>query len=62
MEKLQQVEAEDEGLPPSKGWHKAFLALRNPNYRYFYSGAKFAPQNLVLLPRVIVFQGQIAAE
>ena len=26
-------------LPPSsKRWHKTFSALRNPNYRYFYSG------------------------
>jgi hypothetical protein len=28
----------------------------------FQAGAKFAAQNLVFLPQVIVFQGQIAAE
>jgi|GEM_PF-2608800 len=28
---------EDE-LPLSTGWRKTFSALRNPNYRYFYSG------------------------
>ena len=38
QEKLQQAEAEDAGLPPPAGWRKAFSALRNPNYRYFYSG------------------------
>src|ERR1700722_6061500 len=31
-------EADNVGLPPSKGWRKTFSALRNPNYRYFYSG------------------------
>ncbi len=35
---MQQAEANNAGLPPSKGWHKTFSALRNPNYRYFYSG------------------------
>jgi MFS family permease len=35
---VQQSEANDAGLPPSKGWHNTFSALRNPNYRYFYSG------------------------
>jgi MFS family permease len=35
---LQQSEASNAGLPPSRGWHKTFSALRNPNYRYFYSG------------------------
>ncbi len=38
QETLQQSEANSEGLPPSQGWHKTFSALRNPNYRYFYSG------------------------
>ena len=38
QETLQQSEANNAGLPPSKGWHKTFSALRNPNYRYFYSG------------------------
>lgn len=38
QERLQQAEAVDAGLPPSQGWRKAFSALRNPNYRYFYSG------------------------
>lgn len=38
QEKLQEVEAEDEGLPPPQGWRKAFAALRNPNYRHFYLG------------------------
>ncbi|MDE3067349.1 MAG: MFS transporter [Verrucomicrobiota bacterium] len=38
QETLQQVEAEDEGLPPPQGWRKAFSALRNPNYRHFYLG------------------------
>jgi MFS family permease len=38
QEILQQAEANNAGLPPSKGWHKTFSALRNPNYRYFYSG------------------------
>ena len=35
---MQQSEANNAGLPPSEGWHKTFSALRNPNYRYFYSG------------------------
>jgi MFS family permease len=35
---LPSSEAENVGLPPSKGWRKTFSALRNPNYRYFYSG------------------------
>ena len=38
QETLQQAEATNAGLPPSTGWHKTFSALRNPNYRYFYSG------------------------
>jgi MFS family permease len=38
LEIVQQSEANDAELPPSKGWHKTFSALRNPNYRYFYSG------------------------
>ena len=38
QETLQQAEANNAGLPPSQGWHKTFSALRNPNYRYFYSG------------------------
>ena len=38
QETLQQAEANSAGLPPSAGWHKTFSALRNPNYRYFYSG------------------------
>jgi MFS family permease len=38
QETLQQAEANNAGLPPSKGWHKTFSALRNPNYGYFYSG------------------------
>ena len=38
QETLQQSEANDAGLPPSEGWRKTFSALRNPNYRYFYSG------------------------
>jgi len=37
-ETFQQTEAINAGLPPLKGWHKTFSALRNPNYRYFYSG------------------------
>ena len=35
---MQQAEANSAGLPPSEGWHKTFSSLRNPNYRYFYSG------------------------
>ena len=27
-----------EGLPPLTGWRKTFAALRNPNYRYFFTG------------------------
>ena len=38
QEPLQQPEATNAGLIPTKGWHKTFSALRNPNYRYFYSG------------------------
>ena len=38
QEQLQQAGAINAGLPPSRGWHKTFSALRNPNYRYFYSG------------------------
>ena len=38
QETLQQSEANYAGLPPSQGWQKTFSALRNPNYRYFYSG------------------------
>lgn len=38
QETLGQSEASNAGLPPSKGWHKTFSALRNPNYRFFYSG------------------------
>ena len=37
-ETLQQAEANNAGLLPSKGWRNTFSALRNPNYRYFYSG------------------------
>jgi MFS family permease len=35
---LQQAEANSAGLPPPRGWHNTFSALRNPNYRYFYAG------------------------
>ncbi len=38
QESLQQAEAVDAGLPPTQGWRRAFSALRNPNYRFFYSG------------------------
>jgi MFS family permease len=38
QETLQQSEASSAGLPPAQGWQKTFSALRNPNYRYFYSG------------------------
>jgi MFS family permease len=38
QETLQQAEANNAGLPPSEGLHHTFSALRNPNYRYFYSG------------------------
>jgi MFS family permease len=38
QETLQQSETNNAGLPPSRGWHKTFSALRNPNYRYFYLG------------------------
>jgi len=37
-ETLQQAEVNNAGLLPSKGWRNTFSALRNPNYRYFYSG------------------------
>src|ERR1700677_2857930 len=37
-ETFQPSEATNAGLPPLKGWHKTFSALRNPNYRYFYLG------------------------
>ena len=35
---MQQAEATNAGLPPATGWRNIFAALRNPNYRYFYSG------------------------
>ena len=35
---LQTSEYNSEKMLPVKGWHKTFSALRNPNYRYFYSG------------------------
>lgn len=38
QETLQQSEANNAGLVPTQGWRKTFSALRNPNYRYFYSG------------------------
>ncbi len=38
QEPFQHPEAGNEGLAPLKGWHKTFSALRNPNYRYFFSG------------------------
>jgi MFS family permease len=38
QERLQQAEANNAGLPPTAGWRNTFSALRNPNYRYFYSG------------------------
>lgn len=38
QERVEQAESDDAGLPPTRGWHRAFSALRNPNYRYFYSG------------------------
>jgi hypothetical protein len=38
QETLQQAEANNAGLPPTTGWHNTFSALRNSNYRYFYSG------------------------
>jgi MFS family permease len=37
-ETLQKSEANNAGPLTSKGWHGTFSALRNPNYRYFYSG------------------------
>lgn len=37
-ETLQQSGANNAGLPPTRGWYSTFSALRNPNYRYFYSG------------------------
>lgn len=33
-----EAEAEDAGLAAPEGWRHAFSALRNPNYRHFYSG------------------------
>ena len=33
-----QPETAGAGFAPLKGWRKTFSALRNPNYRYFYSG------------------------
>jgi MFS family permease len=38
QETVQQAEATNAGLPPTTGWRNTFSALRNPNYRYFYSG------------------------
>jgi MFS family permease len=38
VETLQHSEANNAELLASKGWRKTFSALRNPNYRYFYSG------------------------
>jgi MFS family permease len=38
LELLERSEAADAGLAPATGWRKAFSALRNPNYRYFYAG------------------------
>jgi MFS family permease len=38
QETLQQSEANNAGLAPAEGWRKTFSALRNSNYRYFYSG------------------------
>ncbi len=38
QETLQQSEANSAGLSPTEGWQHMFSALRNPNYRYFYSG------------------------
>ncbi len=35
---IQTSEYDEEKLHPVKGWRKTFSALRNPNYRYFYSG------------------------
>jgi MFS family permease len=37
-ETMPSIEGINPALPPSKGWHKTFSALRNPNYRYFYAG------------------------
>ncbi len=38
QETLQRSETSNAVLLPSKGWHKTFSALRNPDYRYFYTG------------------------
>ena len=38
LEALERAEAVDAGFAPATGWRKAFSALRNPNYRYFYAG------------------------
>jgi MFS family permease len=38
QERLQKSDPATGSLPPSERWHKTFSALRNPNYRYFYSG------------------------
>jgi MFS family permease len=35
---MQALTENEIGAPPVLGWRKAFTALRNPNYRYFYSG------------------------
>jgi MFS family permease len=32
------TQVSDEEVAPLEGWKKTFSALRNPNYRYFYSG------------------------
>ena len=37
-ESLEPSEAAEAGRAPIEGWRKAFSALRNPNYRYFYGG------------------------
>ncbi len=37
-ETIEPSEVENAGLIPAEGWRKTFSALRNPNYRYFYTG------------------------